>query len=172
VTMGLFFRQQAFMLLLICVAGVSLAQQHVDVEYVPRNSQCSFCKTDSPTVAVDAAHNNYHTIENRYKPFAKILKSDGYTVITHEQVFTKDSLKPIDILVIANALNEQNKENWDLPNYSAFTREEIKALYEWVKSGGSLFLIADHLPWPAAASELASVFGFSFFNGYAEIVGE
>jgi hypothetical protein len=30
-----------------------------------------------------------------------------------------------------------------------------------------LFLIADHMPFPGAASELAKAFGFTFSNGYA-----
>lgn len=157
---------------LMSVTGTPLAEQSVDAKYIPQNIVCTFCKSDPPTVAVDSAHFNYHTLDNRFQPFGKILRSDGYVVIANEKAFKKDSLKHIDILVIANAVNERNKENWDLPNYSAFTREEIEALYEWVKNGGSLFLIADHLPWPAAASELASIFGFSFFNGYAEIVDE
>jgi hypothetical protein len=38
--------------------------------------------------------------------------------------------------------------------------EEMKLIKKWVKKGGSLFLIADHMPMAGAASELASVFGF------------
>jgi hypothetical protein len=38
---------------------------------------------------------------------------------------------------------------------------------DWVKSGGSLFLIADHMPMGGAAADLASAFGFAFSNGFA-----
>jgi hypothetical protein len=36
-----------------------------------------------------------------------------------------------------------------------------------VEKGGSLFLIADHMPFPGAASDLAKAFGVEFSNGYA-----
>src|SRR6185436_17066395 len=57
--------------------------------------------------------------------------------------------------------------DWSPPNPSAFTEEEIKAVRNWVKEGGSLLLIADHRPWPAAADKLASAFGVHFSNGFA-----
>ena len=68
------------------------------------------------------------------------------------------------ILVIANALNERNVDNWSLPTLSAFSQEEIKIIEKWVYNGGRLFLIADHMPWPGAAADLATVFGFKFYN--------
>ncbi len=69
------------------------------------------------------------------------------------QQFSTKSLKQVDILVIANALrSEKNIDNQDLPNFSAFTRKEVEAVFHWVKNGGSLLLIADHLPWPKAAN--------------------
>jgi hypothetical protein len=76
-------------------------------------------------------------------------------------------LKNVDVLVIANALADENVEQWRLPNYSAFTRDEIEVIYHWVKKGGALFLIADHMPFPKAAESLAAIFGFQFNNGYA-----
>lgn len=37
----------------------------------------------------------------------------------------------------------------------------------WVTEGGSLFFIADHMPFPGAAGDLAAAFGFTFNNGFA-----
>ena len=37
----------------------------------------------------------------------------------------------------------------------------------WVSDGGSLFLIADHLPWGGAAAQLAEAFGLLFSHGDA-----
>lgn len=48
----------------------------------------------------------------------------------------------------------------------------MESVYHWVNNGGALFLIADHMPWPAAMADLAEVFGFGFINGYVEIVGK
>lgn len=72
------------------------------------------------------------------------------------------------ILVVANALNKKNIEDWSLPTPSAFTEVEIQAVVDWVKKGGSLFLIADHMPMPGAAESLAAEFGFKFYNGFAQ----
>jgi hypothetical protein len=36
-----------------------------------------------------------------------------------------------------------------------------------VEKGGALFLIADHMPFGGAASNLATTFGFKFSNGFA-----
>ena len=86
---------------------------------------------------------------------------------THGGPFSKASLKDADILVIANALAERNKEDWTSPTPSAFTDDEVRAVGEWVKAGGSLLLIVDHFPFPGAADNLAKAFGIRFSNGYA-----
>ncbi len=71
------------------------------------------------------------------------------------------------MLVIANALHARNEQDWTLPTPSAFSGEEIAAVEAWVREGGSLLLIADHMPFPGAADSLAAVFGVSFGNGFA-----
>ena len=54
-----------------------------------------------------------------------------------------------------------------MPAKPAFTADEIAALRSWVSGGGSLFLIADHMPFAGAASDLAAAFGFNFLDGFA-----
>ena len=73
--------------------------------------------------------------------------------------------------MIANALAESQVKfkRWRLPTEPAFTVGEVSAIEEWVKDGGSLFLIADHMPMPGAVEELAAAFGLLFGNGYAII---
>ena len=44
---------------------------------------------------------------------------------------------------------------------------EIEKIRKWVENGGSLFLIADHMPFGGAAAGLAAAFGFRFTNGFA-----
>lgn len=154
------------------LASAAIADQATALDFEPKPFICKYCNLESaPLVVIDSAHFNYHTYENRFAPFASVLKADGFKVTSNNSPFSSESLKHVDILVIANALNEQNEKNWDLPIYSAFTREEIDVLYNWVKLGGALFLIADHMPWPAASSKLAELFGFGFFNGYVEVTG-
>jgi hypothetical protein len=96
-----------------------------------------------------------------------LLERDGYVVKRGTEPFTKAGLKNTKVLVISNALNERNVSDWTLPNPSAFTTEEIDQLKEWVKDGGALFLIADHMPIAGCAEDLAKAFGFTFYNGFA-----
>jgi hypothetical protein len=118
-------------------------------------------------VVIDEAHHNFHTADGRYRPFAELLRRDGYRVDRFGKPLSADALKAVDVLVIANPLHERNVEDWSLPTPSAFTRDEIAAVRTWVEQGGSLFLIADHMPFPGAAGELAKAFGVEFSNGYA-----
>jgi hypothetical protein len=122
-----------------------------------------------PIVVVDEAHHNYHTIDGRYRPFANLLAADGFSLRPGRAPLTAASLEGTDILVIANALDERNQSlaNWRLPSYSAFDSSEIAATAAWVRHGGSLLLIADHMPFAGAAAALAAAFGIQFANGYA-----
>jgi hypothetical protein len=70
------------------------------------------------------------------------------------------------IMVIANALHERNVQGWHLPTPSAFSPAEIELVRRWVEEGGSLFLIADHMPMAGAAKDLAAAFGFECSNGF------
>jgi hypothetical protein len=95
-----------------------------------------------PRVLMGKAHRNFHTASGRYKPFADLLRNDGYLVTSNSQPFTADTLQDINVLVIANATGPDGHEG-----RPAFTPEEEAALVQWVKSGGSLFLISDHSPF-------------------------
>lgn len=118
-------------------------------------------------IFIDEAHNNLHTASGGYSPFADILTKDGYIIKAFTKIFSSQTLKQVKILVICNALNKKNN-NIEVPVYSAFDDQEIQSINEWVKNGGSLFLIADHTPFSSASKKLASTFGFEFTDGYAE----
>lgn len=145
------------------------AQQVADPNFNPRIDHPQYTANGGPTVMLDEAHFNFHTVEGRYKPFAELLRRDGYRVLPFRDKFSRDSLKGLQILVIANALAERNQQDWSLPNPSAFTDEEIKAVEQWVKGGGSLMLIADHMPMSGAAEKLGAAFGARWNNGFAMI---
>ena len=152
---------------LLAAAGILQAQQEPDLEYKPPLPQPAYESGKGPRVAIDEAHHNYHTATGRYQPFAEFLRRDGYRVAGLGQPLSSDSLKGVDVLVIANALNERNVEDWSLPTPSAFTTDEIAAVHAWVEKGGALFLIVDHMPFPGAAGDLARAFGAEFSNGFA-----
>jgi hypothetical protein len=159
-----FFRNINFYVLGL-LSTFSFAQQVPDLNYRPEIASPAYTGY-GPIILIDEGHHNFHTKNGRYKPFANILERDGYIVESHQGEFTVESVSKGKILVIANALNEVNVEEWNLPNPSAFTEEEINVLDNWVSDGGSLFLIADHMPFPGAAEELAARFGFKFHNGF------
>lgn len=141
--------------------------QVVDLAYRPTIEKPTYPAEKGPLVVIDEAHHNFHTVDGRYQPFANLLRRDGYRVRANQKQFTAASLKPVDVLVIANALNQANTENWEPPNPPAFTPAEVESVRNWVSRGGSLFLIVDHSPFPAAAESLAKAFGIEFSNGYA-----
>lgn len=115
-----------------------------------------------PRVLIDAAHNNWHTMTGRYRPLANLLRADGYDVQENRQPFSLSTLDSVNVLVIANALGPPGQE--DRP---AFTPQEDTVLPEWVRRGGSLLLVADHVPFGAAAKQLAKQFGVKMYLAFA-----
>lgn len=151
--------------LLFC--SLSNAQQVADNDYLPPAFVPRYSNGSGSVVMIDEAHNNFHTSAGRYAPFARVLTSDGYKITRGTESFSKKSLEKIKILVSANALNAANIKQWALPTPSAFTADEIETVKDWVQNGGSLFLIADHMPFAGAATDLAKAFGFTMYNGFA-----
>jgi hypothetical protein len=145
---------------------VTVEVQSYDRNYVP---PVPYRPSNSQTVVyIDAAHNNFHTKDQRFKPFANLLLNDGYVVESFTEKFDVANLAPVKVLVISNPANDANhpESNWVNPIVSAFSDNEIEALVNWVGNGGSLLLIADHYPFPGAVAELAARFGFTLDNGY------
>ncbi len=157
--------------LTVLALGVSVssivAQQRGDPDFVPKVARPAHGRGKGPVVLIDEGHHNFHTRTGRYAPFAKLLEADGYRVRSHPGKLSRESLEKADVLVLANALHHRNRRLWELPTPSAFTDEEIDAVVGFVLTGGSLFLIADHMPFPGAAAKLAARFGVRFENGFA-----
>ncbi|MCF6436678.1 DUF4350 domain-containing protein [Pseudoalteromonas sp. MMG022] len=167
------FRWLLFSVMIISLAGCAKndgSPQQADPDFIPQNTTATFSTEQSPVVVLDEAHYNFHTAIGRYKPFAQVLKSDGYTLKRGKKAFTSDNLAGVDVLVIANALHKDNSRNWDGPYHSALTQAEVDTLKQWVTQGGALLLIADHIPFPKAIAPLAGAFGFEFVNGHVQEV--
>ena len=120
----------------------------------------------STDIYIDEGHNNYHTLSGSYAPLGKVMAEDGFRVFPLAAEFTSETLADADILVIANAQHNDNVLQWECPILSAFTNNEIEAVRRWVAAGGSLFLLADHMPFAGAAQELAAAFQIVFYNGF------
>lgn len=158
--------RKAFLIAVFTLLTLHLyAQQEPDSAFRYQAKKIEYPKKNGPVVYVDEAHHNFHTLGTRYYTFGEVLKNDGYRVAGSTKKFTEEYLKGLGILVIANATAEN--DNWQLPTPSAFTVEEAAALKKWVQGGGSLFLIADHMPVPGAARNIADAFSINMYNGYA-----
>ena len=152
----------------LCAANVLLlsiaihAQQMADPSFNSSVQRPAYTRTH-PTVVIDEAHSNFHTAEGRYKPFADLLRSDGYRVLSGTKRFEKGSLKGVRVLVISNAQAPDATDDFSGP---AFTEQECDVLRDWVRAGGSLLLIADHAPLGGAAENLAKRFGVEMGKGF------
>lgn len=143
------------------------AQQVPDTLFSPMVANPAYHPKQGSVICIDEAHNNFHTMSGGFRPFANVLEKDGYIVRPLTGTFNAETLRPAKIVVVANAIHRDNLQRWTLPTPSVFTDDEINAINAWVKAGGSLLLIADHMPFPGAAEKLAASFGIKFYNGFA-----
>jgi len=153
----------AGLFLALCAAAGALAQsQEADPSFDPRVERPAYRAGAGPLVTIDAAHRNFHTADGRYQPFARLIASDGYRIVSGTGPFTRQGLARTRILVIANA-GSLNAAATDQP---AFTDAECDAVAAWVRRGGALLLIADHSPFGRAAQSLAARFGVRMGEGW------
>jgi hypothetical protein len=95
-------------------------------------------------VLIDEAHSNLDTAWGRYRPFADLLRNDGYKVAVNRRQFTEQAFEGARVLVIADALSAtqrmltalglESKFAWRV---DAFDEEETRAVREWVRGGGA-----------------------------------
>jgi hypothetical protein len=160
-------------ILSIIVAGLTwgvavLAQQVPDRNFQPSVASPAYERGQGPTVCLDEAHANFHTLDERFWAFGELLRRDGYVVRANTATFERGSLDGCSILVIANAQPGLGSWNdYPYPTPSAFTGEEVNTIRLWVGDGGRLLLIADHMPLAGAAARLAAAFGVTFTDGFA-----
>lgn len=133
----------------------------VDRSFAVDISDPTFPLGEGPSVIIDEAHNNFHAMDGTYRPFAELLKQDGYVMLRGGQSLDRALLDSCRIFVISDA---QPPRRVDAP--PTFSPAEIDILNAWVRQGGSLFLITDHMPDPAAIAGLARSFGIEVNNGY------
>lgn len=156
-----------FLLPFLSIFHAAAAQQIADTAFTYVSQHPKYLPGKGSVVWIDEAHVNFHTLGGRYAPFAKVLQQDGYQVGANTRTFDLTNLQSCRILVISNALDSSNARNWNLPNPSAFSDDEIRAVNQWVKNGGRLLLIADHMPFAGAAEALGRSFGIGFLNCFA-----
>jgi hypothetical protein len=148
------------------IVSPALAQQVPDSTFQALVARPAFAP-GSFRVRLDEAHHNFHTLADRYRPFAQLLAADGCRLEAGREAFSAASLAGVDLLVIANAAGDDLAGGSDSTvARSAFAPAEIAALHAWVQAGGRLLLIADHAPFGAAAAALAARLGVDMAQGY------
>lgn len=122
-------------------------------------------KKNGARVLFDEAHNNFHTTGGRYKPFADLITNDGYRITPNREKFSATTLRTYRVLVISNALGSPRMGD-EAASDPAFSEAECDAVRDWVQSGGSLLLIADHAPMGSANQILAKRFDVDMSKRY------
>ncbi len=122
-----------------------------------------------PNVCFDSGHFTYHSLDGAYAGLGHLLEGRGLTVEGVDERLSVESLSSCQVLVIANPLTERLArvpQDWSAPYEPAFTREEIRGLFDWIESGGGLLLVVDHNPVPGAARDLLELLGALPINGH------
>jgi hypothetical protein len=146
----------------------SAGQQQVDPAFRAVVTHPMHAPGRGPRVCVDHAHHNFHRLDGRFAPFGDVLRADGYRLESIELRFDVGALEHCRLLVVANAQpGDQPWSEYAYPTPSAFDPAEVGAVERWVREGGRLLLIADHMPLAGAAASLAAAFGVEFNDGFA-----
>jgi len=160
------FKYSLFLALsLILILSIQLdGQQRPDLDFEPVVSTPRY-ETPSVTICFDTIHHNLHKPSGGFAALARLLKADGYRISEPSELNDR-TLDECHIFIIANPLNKANVGRWIRPILSAYDKDEIACLDNWVSKGGRLLVIADHMPFAGAAAELAQNFGFRYFDGF------
>ena len=150
--------------LLALPAAPVRAQQVADTTFDTRVARPAYTG-DGPRLLFDEAHHEFHRVDGRYRPFADLARHDGYRVVANPDTFSAATLAKGELLVIANALGDDDMSAPAASN-RAFTPRECAAVAAWVRGGGALLLIADHAPMGDAARALAETLGVDMRAAY------
>lgn len=140
-------------------AAVSACDMVDPVDFDPTVASPAFPE-GGPTVLFDAGHHNHHRLDQSFRPFAGLLRNDGFRLATLDEPVSAEALSRADILVVVTAQSdtETNAE-------PAFAASEIAELVRWIRSGGSLLLVSEHYPFANAVEDLANALGFDVAKG-------
>ncbi len=79
-------------LIMVPLVGISMQavaqQQIVDPDFQPTVAKPAY-PNGGPAVAIDEAHDNFHTFAGQYAPLAALLRTDGYKVVASKVPFEK-----------------------------------------------------------------------------------
>ncbi|HYV17830.1 MAG TPA: DUF4350 domain-containing protein [Verrucomicrobiae bacterium] len=146
----------------VAVLFFSKSAQPYDRSFDTRVTNPAY-RADGPVVLFGEGHLNIHTSTEDYKPFADLLRADGYTLRVSQQPLTAPALVGVSVLILAAARGAN-----DANDAAAYSEAEGDVVEAWVRGGGSLLLVTDHWPFGAAASSLARRFDVTLGAGLVQ----
>ena len=118
-----------------------------------------------PSILFDAGHFNFIVHMGLAKPLIDLATSDGYRVTVDSLKFTKSYLSKYKMLVIFPAMPFTFGSKKQVTDEITFTNEELTALHDWVKAGGSLLMFDEHAPIDKSVTPLFNKFGIQLSIG-------
>lgn len=163
------FERTSVRAMTLCLAGMVLLVAGLGAQLVPRPGSTPIARPafehgKGPVVAIDEAHKNTHTyVSPQFRGLVELLQGDGFRVRPFTEAIASPSLTGVDVLVIAQP------GGWEGPDAS-LSDSDVAALMEWVRGGGSLLLVLDHMPAPLNGAKLTAALGVTnWHNGYAMV---
>lgn len=126
--------------------------QGYDRAYDPRVEAPTY-SGEHPLVLFDEAREQKQLSDHAFRPFVRLLRSDGYRVEANEETLSAERLASVHALVIVGGAAAD-----------AFSEAEASVVTEWVLRGGSLLLIAEG----EGARSLVERFGVEFSDAAAD----
>lgn len=140
---------------IVMLVVVSSAQQQVTTPDSSRpTARPAYEPNKGPVIAIDEAHKNTHTYASPpFRGLVELLQRDGYRPRPFPQAISASSLKEVDVLILGGP------GGWEGPDAS-LSDAEVTAVMEWIRGGGSLLLLLDHMPAPLNNAKLAAALGW------------
>jgi len=99
------------------------------------------------------------------KPFVDLSNNDGYQPIIDSGVFTSAYLANYQMVFITPAMPFKLSSKREVTTEITFTPDELTALKNWVRSGGSLIMLSEHAPIDKSMTPLFNTFGIQLSIG-------
>jgi hypothetical protein len=124
-----------------------------------------YARGKGPAVLFDAGHFNFIVHMGLANPLIDVATADGYRVIVDSMKFTKPYLSNYKMIVIFPAMPFKFGSKKQVIDEITFTSDELNALHNWVKEGGSLLMFSEHAPIDKSVTPLFNKFGIQLSIG-------
>lgn len=155
------------LLLALCLilSFAAQAQMLNDTPFDATIDHPKFAKGKGPAVLFDAGHFNFIVHMGLANPLIDVANADGYRVTVDSMKFTKSYLSKYKLIVIFPAMPFKFGSKKQVTDEITFTSDELSALHDWVKEGGSLLMFNEHAPIDKSVTPLFNKFGIQLSIG-------